>query len=396
MSVSAITLSVAPKPEPRKKSVTLLGATGTIGQNTLKILDAHPGMFELTALTAGENVTLLSEQARKFRPKRAVIAKAELYGALKDALSGTGIEAAAGEDAVLEAAALPTDIVMSAIVGAAGLKPTLAAIRAGTTIALANKECLVCAGPLMNREVQKYGARLIPVDSEHSAIFQLFDTHRPEGIKNVTITASGGPFRTWTTEQMREVTPAQAIKHPNWNMGAKISVDSATLMNKGLELIEAFYLFPLKAEQLNVLIHPQSIVHCLIQMIDGSVLAQMSLPDMCTPIAYALSWPARIEAPVATLDLAAIGTLQFEAPDATRFPALRLAREALTTGGNAPTILNAANEIAVARFLRGQSGFLDIARIVEATLEKIDTQPLETIDDVLACDATARRIAETF
>jgi 1-deoxy-D-xylulose-5-phosphate reductoisomerase len=398
MTLNAITMAIKHTPEPAtaRKSVTLLGATGTIGQNTLKILAAHPERFDLTAITAGDNVTLLAEQARTFRPKRAVIANTDLYSALKDALKGTGIEAAAGVDAVCEAAAMPSDVVMSAIVGAAGLKPTLAAISSGRTVALANKECLVCAGELVLSEVKKHGATLLPVDSEHSAIFQLFDTKRPEQVESITITASGGPFRSWTTKQMKDATPEQAVKHPNWNMGAKISVDSATLMNKGLELIEAYYLFPLAPEQLKAIIHPQSIVHCLVEMIDGSVLAQLSNPDMCTPIAYALGWPERISAPVAKLDLATIGQLHFEAPDEKRFPALRLAREAMQAGGNAPTVLNAANEVAVSRFLKGAIGFLDIARIVEQTLEALENKPLKNLNDVLACNAQARQFAENI
>ncbi len=376
------------------KTVAVLGSTGTIGQNTLKLLAAHPDRFKLTALTAGDNVALLAEQAKTFRPKRAVIANEKQYGALKEALAGTGIEVNAGEEAVCEAASMKADIVMSAIVGAAGLKPTLAAIRKGTAVALANKESLVCAGALVMKEAAKHGATLIPVDSEHNAIFQLFDFEYPEWVESVTLTASGGPFRTWTPEQMKAATPQQAVKHPNWNMGAKISVDSATLMNKGLELIEAYHLFPLKAEQLHILIHPESIVHCLIQMVDGSMLAQMSHPDMCTPIAHALAWPQRIQAPVKKLNIAEIGSLHFEAPDAQRFPAIRLAREALIAGGSAPCVLNAANEIAVHRFLAGKIGFLDIVKTVERTLEKIDNTPLESLGDVLACDKQARAVAE--
>ena len=393
-----------PRPQTQGKSLTLLGSTGTIGRNTLKIIESQP--MELTALTAGNNVALLIEQAKQFKPKLAVIADESLYGELKDALAGTGIETAAGPQAVIDAAARQTDMVMSAIVGAAGLKPTLAAIRSGTTVALANKECLVCAGELVMKEAQRHNAQVIPVDSEHSAIFQLLPplTSPPlaggkEGgwsaIESVTITASGGPFRTFTTKQMQEVTPAQAVKHPNWHMGAKISVDSATLMNKGLELIEAFHLFPFAAEQLKVLIHPQSIIHCLVQLIDGSVLSQMSPPDMCAPIACALAWPNRMQTSVAKLDLAAIGTLEFAAPDLERFPALRIAREALMAGGNAATVLNAANEVAVHRFLKGDIGFLDIAKIVEQTLESLENIPLKTIEDVLACDASARRYAES-
>lgn len=376
------------------RNLTILGSTGTIGQNTLRLIAAHPERFTVDTLTARDNAELLAQQAKASNAKRAIVYNESAYTALKSALSGSGIEALTGEQAVIDAAANTRDVVMSAIVGAAALKPTLAAIRSGAAVALANKECLVCAGDLMMAEVRKHNATLIPVDSEHNAIFQLFDTKHPEQVEKVTLTASGGPFRNWTREQMQQVTPQQAIKHPNWNMGAKISVDSATLMNKGLELIEAYRLFPLKAEQLDVLIHPQSIVHCLVQMIDGSVLAQMSMPDMCTPIAYALAWPERVAAPVQKLDLAAIGNLQFEAPDETRFPALKLARQALKQGGNAATVLNAANEIAVSRFLKQEIGFLDIAKCVERTLEKMDNAPLNSIDDVLACDAEARRIAE--
>lgn len=390
-----ITSVPAPQTATRKQSLVLLGATGTIGQNTLNILETHPERFELVALTAGENVALLAEQAKKFRPRRAVIANEALYGDLKQALAGSGIEAAAGDEAVTETAFMPCDVVMSAIVGAAALKPTLAAIRAGRKIALANKECLVCAGELMNKDVLKHGATLIPVDSEHNAIFQLFDFNHPEWVEKVTLTASGGPFRNWTLEQMKNATPQQAIKHPNWNMGAKISIDSATLMNKGLELIEAFYLFPLKAPQLDIIIHPQSILHCLVQMVDGSVLAQMSHPDMRTPIAYALGWPERIAAPVKKLNFSEIGSLQFEAPDETRFPATRLAKAVLVAGGNAPTVLNAANEIAVGRFLQGEIGFLDIVPIVEKTLSAIANAPLRSLEDVLGFDRKARNFAET-
>lgn len=378
------------------KKITLLGATGTIGQNTLSIVESHPDTFCIEAMTAGDNVAELAKLARKFSPKRAVIANPALYNELKDALSDSGIEAAAGEDAMCEAASAPADIVMSAIVGSAGLKPTLAAIRSGKSVALANKECLVCAGNLMNKEVQKHGAKLIPVDSEHNAIFQLFDNEHPEYIESVTLTASGGPFRNFTLEQMKNITPEQAVKHPNWSMGAKISVDSATLMNKGLEMIEAFYLFPLKASQIHAIIHPQSIVHCLVAMVDGSVLAQMSHPDMRTPIAYALAWPQRIAAPVQKLNFADIGKLEFEVPDESRFPALRLAKQALAAGGNAPTVLSAANETAVGRFLAGGIGFLDIAKIVEQTLSKIDNTEPTSIEEVLAYDAQARKIAEAL
>lgn len=392
------------------KTVSILGSTGTIGQNTLKCLAQHQENFSVTALVAGENVELLARQAKEFRPKLAVIANSSLYAELKNLLQGTGIKAAAGEDAVIEAASAGADVTMSAIVGAAGLRPTLAAINGGKIIALANKESLVCAGELVQREVKKHDATLIPVDSEHNAIFQILhiitsgnllpDPYTKgegiSGIERVIITASGGPFRSFTPEQMKNVTPQQAIQHPNWNMGAKISVDSATMMNKGLELIEAFYLFPLHAEQLHILVHPQSIIHALVEMIDGSVLAQMSIPDMCTPIAYALAWPQRIKAPVQKLRLEDIGRLSFEKPDSARFPAIRLAREALVAGGTAPTILNAANEIAVRRFLQGEIPFLGIAKIVEKTMEASYSGSLETIDDVLECDKFARNHAENI
>ncbi len=375
------------------KTVTILGSTGTIGQNTLKCIALHKQSFSVSSLVARDNAAALAAQAKEFRPKLAVIANPSLYSELKDLLQGTGIEIAAGEEAVVSAASDGADITMSAIVGAAGLKPTLAAIKNGKTIALANKESLVCAGELVQREVKKHGATLIPVDSEHNAIFQLLNNQKIEHIDRVTITASGGPFRTFTLEQMKNVTPEQAVRHPNWNMGAKISVDSATMMNKGLELIEAFYLFPLRADQLHILVHPQSIIHALIEMNDGSVLAQMSMPDMCTPIANALAYPQRISAPVHKLRLEEISNLTFEAPDSMRFPAIRLSYDALKAGGSVPTILNAANEIAVERFLKGEIAFLDIAKIVEKTLEKLYSKPLETIDDVLECDKFARHHA---
>lgn len=377
-----------------QKTVSILGSTGTIGCNTLKCIGEHPEKFSINALVAGENVELLASQAKEFRPKMAVIANISLYAELQNLLQDTGIEIATGENAVLEASGIETDITMSAIVGAAGLKPTLAAIKNGKTIALANKESLVCAGELVQQEVKKYGATLIPVDSEHNAIFQLINNQNINHIANVTITASGGPFRTFSLEQMRNVTPEQAVRHPNWNMGAKISVDSATMMNKGLELIEAFYLFPFNAEQLHILVHPQSIIHALVEMVDGSVLAQMSMPDMCTPIANSLAYPERIFAPVQKLRLEDIGNLSFERPDEIRFPALKIARDVLVAGGNAPTILNAANEVAVERFLREEINFPDITRIVEETLQIMYNEPLVNIDEVLACDESARRYAQ--
>ncbi|MFO0389770.1 MAG: 1-deoxy-D-xylulose-5-phosphate reductoisomerase [Alphaproteobacteria bacterium] len=378
----------------KTKKISVLGSTGTIGQNTLKIIDAHRDRFEVTCLTAGDNVDLLISQAKQFCPKRAVIMNEAYYPTLKDALSGTGIDVAAGANAVTEAAEMPSDIVMSAIVGAAGLAPTLAAIRQGKTVALANKESLVCAGELMMKEAAKHRATLLPVDSEHNAVFQLscnFDF-----VERIILTASGGPFRTWSIDQMKTVTPEQAIKHPNWNMGAKISVDSATLMNKGLEMIEAYHLFPLKPEQIDAIIHPESIVHCLVQMVDGSTLAQMSHPDMCTPIACALAWPERVAAPVKKLNFAEIGSLHFEAPDHARFPALALAKHVLKAGGNAACVMNAANEVAVQQFLNNEIRFLDIVKTVEAVLEKVKNTTLSSIDDVLECDRHTRMVTNNL
>lgn len=378
------------------KSVSILGSTGTIGKNTLKCIENNPDKFFVKILAANENVEILAEQAKKFRPELVAVANKSLYGKLKELLSGSDINIVAGEEELTQAAESGADITMSAIVGSAGLKPTMAAIKNGKKVAIANKESLVCAGELVKRAVKKYKTTLIPVDSEHNAVFQIFNlmNEKPEKyIEKVTLTASGGPFREFTLKQMENVTPEQAVKHPNWNMGAKISVDSASLMNKGLEIIEAFYLFPLEINQLDVVIHPQSIIHALVEIIDGSVLAQMSMPDMCTPIACALAWPSRIPAPVQKLDLANIGNLQFEKPDYERFPALRLAYEALKNGGNAPTILNAANEIAVQRFLKEDIKFLDITRIVEKTLQKMYNEPPANIEEVLEYDKSARDYA---
>ena len=376
-------------------TLSILGSTGTIGRNTLDIVALHPDRFIVAALAAQENVELLAEQAKTFRAKFAAIGNEAHYAQLKELLAGTHIEIAAGSDAVIAAAEMHCDVVMSAIVGAAGLKPTLAAIKKGHRIALANKECLVCAGELLNEEMKKYGAHIIPVDSEHSGVFQLLSSstidHRPS---TVTLTASGGPFREFTLAELKTVTPQQAVAHPNWRMGAKISVDSATLMNKGLELIEAHYLFHIPPEKLSAIIHPQSIVHALVEFVDGSVLAQLSNPDMRAPIAYALSYPDRIETPVAKLDLAALGKLTFETPDEVRFPALRLARQTLKAGGAAPTILNAANEIAVARFLRGEIAFLDIATVVEKALETIGQKMPSSVDEIFNLDARVRHFSE--
>lgn len=375
------------------RSLTILGSTGSIGRNAISLVEHAPARFRIEALTAQDNVAMLAQQARRLRPKLAVIGNEAHFSTLREALAGTGIRAAAGVTGLIEAAALPAEMVLSAIVGAAGLPPTLEAIRRGAMIALANKECLVSGGALLTRAVKDGGAKMIPVDSEHSAIFQVFNFERPEWVEAITITASGGPFRHHTLDDMRHVTPEEAVRHPNWRMGAKISVDSATLMNKGLELIEAYHLFPVSEGQLDVLIHPESIVHSLVSFIDGSVLAQMGQPDMRTPIAYALSWPERMPTPVDKLDLRKVGALHFEAVDDTRFPALRLAREALRQGGAAPAILSAANEVAVARFLAGQIGFLDIVKVIEKTLHKVKNSEPSSLDDVLEKDREARETA---
>ncbi|MBT5373632.1 MAG: 1-deoxy-D-xylulose-5-phosphate reductoisomerase [Rhodospirillaceae bacterium] len=375
------------------RSITILGSTGSIGCSTIDLVERTPDDFIVEALTAYSNVDLLAEQAIKLKARLAVIGDEKLYSRLKDALSGTEIEAQAGRQAVIEAAQRPAEWVMAAIVGAAGLEPTLAAIRRGGTVALANKECLVCAGELVMAEVAASGATLLPVDSEHNAIFQVFDFERRDGIENIILTASGGPFRTFTLDQMASVTPEQAVAHPNWDMGAKISVDSATMMNKGLEIIEARYLFDIEPDRIQVLVHPQSVIHSCVSYVDGSVLAQMGAPDMRTPIAFTLAWPQRMQTPVARLDLASLAQLTFEAPDIERFPSLRLVFEALKTGGGASTILNAANEVAVAAFLAGQIGFLDIARTVEKALELVPNRQLLELSDVHEIDALARECA---
>jgi 1-deoxy-D-xylulose-5-phosphate reductoisomerase len=385
----------APVPDA-PRIVTILGSTGSVGCSTVDLIARHPDRFAVEALTARANVAKLVEQAVLLKAKRAVIADEAQYAALREALAGTGVVAAAGERAVVEAASLPSEWVMSAIVGAAGLEPTLAAVQRGAIVALANKECLVCAGKLLMAEVRKHGATLLPVDSEHSAIFQVFDFVQAEQVEKIVLTASGGPFRTVSMEEMKRVTPKAAVAHPNWSMGAKISVDSATMMNKGLELIEAYHLFPVRTDQIEVVVHPQSIIHSLVFYQDGSVLAQLGTPDMRTPISYALGWPRRMTTPSQRLDLVQLGKLTFEAPDAERFPALRLAREALHQGGGAPTILNAANEVAVAGFLAGELGFLDIARSVEHALAAVPAPPPQSLADVRALDAEARRVAVEY
>jgi len=377
----------------RPRRVTILGSTGSIGQSTIDLLLRNRDDFVVEALTANHNAALLAEQAKALDARFAAVADPAEYPALKAALSGAGIAVACGPAALVEAVERPADWVMAGIVGAAGLEPTLAAVRQGRIVAFANKEVLVCAGSLFMREVAAHGATLLPVDSEHNAIWQCFDFSRVEGIEKITLTCSGGPFRERSVAAMRDATPAEAVAHPTWRMGAKISVDSATLMNKGLELIEAHYLFQMAPERIDIVVHPQSIVHGLVTYCDGSVLAHLGSPDMRTPIAYALGWPGRATAPSKRLDLADVGRLTFEAPDPVRFPALRLAREALALGAAGPTVLNAANETAVHAFLAGQIGFLDIAATVERTLEAMPGGDLDSLDAVYDLDRQARATA---
>ncbi len=397
-SITSLTVELAARPAAPRR-ISELGATGSIGESTLDLIGRNASAYQVVALTGGRNVARLAELAILHRAELAVIADHQLYAPLRAALAGTGTEAAAGEAALLDAARRPADWVMAAIVGAAGLKPTLEAVRQGTATALANKECLVTAGAIFMAEVARAKTTLLPVDSEHSAASQAMVGARHERIERICLTASGGPFRSWTLAQMAEARPEQALNHPNWSMGPKVTIDSATLMNKGLELIEAHHLFALAAEKLEVLIHPQSIVHCLVYLSDGSVLAQMSCPDMRTPIAYSLAWPERMHVPNKRLDLAALGALTFEAPDAARFPALRIAREVLEAGGSAGTVLNAANEVAVEAFLAGRIGFLSIASLVEATLAAnanlIGVAPT-SVEDVLAVDEEARATANAL
>lgn len=377
--------------EPRE--ITLLGSTGSIGVSALDLIGHSPERFRVVAMTANTRAKELAIQAKRFRPDFVAVADKTAYAELRDALSGSGIKAEAGPDAVCEAARQSGDVVIAGIVGTAGLAPTLAAVQRGSTVGLANKECLVSAGSLFMRHVRDCGATLLPVDSEHNAIFQVFDFENPERVEKVILTASGGPFRETPLHEMAGKTPNEAVAHPNWSMGAKISIDSATMMNKGLELIEAFHLFPLGGERIEIVVHPQSIVHSMVAYRDGSVLAQLGSPDMRVPIGYALAWPDRLDSPAARLDLTTIGGLTFERPDEARFPALRLAREALRHGGTAPIYLNAANEIAVKAFLDGQAGFLDIVRIVESVLEQASVREPATLDEVFEQDLMARELA---
>jgi len=379
------------------RAITILGATGSIGASTLDLIKRAPHRYRVESISARRNAAALGKIAREVGARHAVVADHAAYRELKEALSGTRIEAASGEDALVEAAQRPADWVMAAISGSVGLKPTLAAIERGATVALANKECLVCAGGLFMRRAASMGATVLPVDSEHNAVFQALAAGNRADVRRAILTASGGPFRTWSKEAIKAATPEQALRHPNWVMGPKVTIDSATLMNKGLEIIEAHHLFSLSSDEIDVLVHPQSVVHGLVEFRDGSVVAQLGSPDMRIPIAHCLAWPQRIDGPAARLDLAALHDLTFEAPDVDRFPALALARRALETGGAAPTVLNAADEVAVGEFIAGRIGFSAIAALVEATLERAGAQGLLAepggIDAALSVDHIARSLA---
>jgi len=380
----------------KPRSITIIGSTGSVGQSTADLIDREPEHYNVEALVAGNSVEALAEQARRLRARLAVVANPQRYRALKDALAGTSVEAAAGPQAVVDAASRPADWVMAAVVGFAGLESTLVAARRGAMVALANKEALVCAGRLLMEAIEQSGGMLLPVDSEHNAIFQVFEPGQRNAIDRLVLTASGGPFRDWSLTEMAAATPEQALAHPNWDMGAKISIDSATMMNKGLEFIEANLLFGLPPEQIEIVVHRQSVIHSMVAYRDGSVLAQLGTPDMRVPISHALGWPARIDGPAARLDFASLSPLTFERPDSSRFPSLRLAREALALGGFAPIVLNAANEMAVAAFLGRRIGFLDIARIVEDVLSATagPAGPVESLQQVHAADREARRRAD--
>lgn len=386
-----------------ERRITVLGATGSVGCSTLELMDqaekAGSGRFSVEALTGAGNIARLAEQARRWRPRLVVTADPGKRGDLRAALAGLECEVAAGPEAVVEAATRPADWIMAAIVGSAGLKSAWAAAATGATLALANKESLVCCGPALIERVRAAGGRLTPVDSEHSAIFQVFPHDRPGDVRRLTLTASGGPFRTMSKERMAGVTPQQAVAHPNWSMGAKISVDSATLANKGLEMIEAAYLFDTPPERIDVVVHPESIIHSLIELVDGSSLAQLGPPDMKTPIACALAWPERLAWPAPALDLASLGRLTFERPDEARFPMLGLARQALSSGREATTVFNAANEVGAWAFLDRKIGFLNIAAVVAETLDRSTREGLafgsgDACASALSVDAQARRIAE--
>ena len=379
-----------------KRRIAILGATGSVGRSTLDLVERSPERFEVVALTAQSNVDALAEAARRTGARLAVVADESCFADLADKLEGSGCRAAAGAEGLIEAAAGDADWVMAAIVGCAGLVPTMAAIEAGKTVALANKEALVTAGTLMTGAATRSGATLLPVDSEHNAIFQCLAGSRGEDVARLVLTASGGPFLNASLDQMRAASPAQAVAHPRWSMGAKISVDSATLMNKGLELIEAHHLFGLATDRLDIVVHPQSVVHSLVEFVDGSLLAQLGSADMRIPIAFTLAWPERMETPAERLSLTDIARLDFEAPDMQRFPALRIAREALERGGSAAIVLNAANEVAVEAFLNGRIGFCDIVRLVEEALAQIDAAAPKSVAEVVALDLDVRERARAM
>ena len=374
-----------------RRKLAILGATGSVGKSTLDLIERNPERFEVVAVTAATNAEALADIARRTGARLAVVSDERRLSDLQELLVGSNCRAEAGDEALIEAAAGEAELVIAAIVGCAGLKPVMAAVEAGRTVALANKEALVTAGALMTEAAVRSGATLLPIDSEHNAIFQCLACSRNDDIARIILTASGGPFRTASAEMMRSATPAEAVAHPNWSMGAKISVDSATMMNKGLELIEAHHLFGVPSKRIEIVIHPQSVVHSLVEFVDGSVLAQLGSPDMRIPIAYALAWPERIPTPAQRLDLASIARLEFEEPDLTRFPALRIAREALEAGGSAPVILNAANEAAVSRFLTGSIAFTDIPRLVERALEESVLAAPGSIAEVLEIDRFTRQ-----
>ncbi|HTM75774.1 MAG TPA: 1-deoxy-D-xylulose-5-phosphate reductoisomerase [Pseudolabrys sp.] len=397
MSVPGVVVSKV-EPAVDVRSITILGATGSIGASTVDLIKREPARYRVESISARRNAIALGKIAREVGARHAVVSDPAAYADLKSALSGSRIEAAAGEEALIESALRPADWVMASISGSVGLKPTMAAIERGATVALANKECLVCAGALFMRRAASTGATVLPVDSEHNAVFQALGSGHRADVRRAILTASGGPFRTWSKEAIKAATPEQALRHPNWSMGPKVTVDSATLMNKGLELIEAHHLFALRPDEIDVLVHPQSVVHGLVEFRDGSVVAQLGSPDMRIPIAHCLAWPRRIDGPAVRLDLAKVRELTFEAPDLDRFPALALARRAMESGGAAPTVLNAADEVAVAEFLAGRIGFTAIAALVEATLDAAARRDLlaepASIDAAMAVDHIARSLAK--
>ena len=378
------------------RSISILGATGSIGASTLDLIRREPGKWRVVALTANCQAADLARLAREFSAEVAVVADESCLAELRSALAGSGIDAVGGATALVEAASRPADITVAAIVGCAGLAPTMAAIEQGRSVALANKEALVSAGDVLTAAVARHGTTLLPMDSEHNAIFQCLAGNNYDHVRSITLTASGGPFRDWSAQQLAAATPAEAVKHPNWDMGAKISVDSATMFNKGLELIEAHHLFPVGLEKLKIVVHPQSVVHSMVEYRDGSTLAQLGPSDMRVPIASCLAWPARMDTPCAPLDLAKLGELTFRAPDEQRFPATRLAREAAEAGGAAALVLNAANEIAVAAFLAGQIAFTRIAVMVEETMTRFSPATPTSLDAVIALDAEARARARAM